>query len=265
METLVSITTNPANRSVTINAATGGQPEQAVYAARIENDILIVINTVTTIKRFSAPFNTVTIDGVTYADREACIAALIAIGNFKLGGGAIPSNNAGQIKVGFTGLSKTGFVADTEYLLPMDTATPTIAPEPTTTFPKGSATTFNPAMFIPGANPPTTMRLRENIKPGQVHRWRVIGSYANKSASNNGELELKLKNPDSGFVVADQFTLPSNRTTGLFTLEFITIADGDSLNVGKGYQLVCNTSFTDSNLIVNVSSITRMSIATENE
>ena len=265
METLVSITTNPANRSVTINSATGGQPEQATYAARIENNVLTLINTVTTVKRFSAPFNTVTIDGVTYTDKEACIAALISIGNFKMGGSAIPTNNAGQIKVSFTGLEQTNFAADTEYVLPLHTATPTVAPEPTTTYPRGSATTFNPAMFVPGATPPTTMRLRENPVPGQVSRWRVIGTYANKSISNNGELELKMKNTDSGFAVSDQFTLPSNRTTGSFTMEFITIADNDSLAVGKGYQLVCNTSFADTNLVVNVTSITRMSLATENE
>lgn len=66
METLVSIKTDAANKTVTINEATGGKPEHAVYSARIEDGNLILINSVTTQKRFSAPFNTVEIDGATY-------------------------------------------------------------------------------------------------------------------------------------------------------------------------------------------------------
>lgn len=266
METLVSIKTDVANKTVTINEATGGRPEHAVYCARIENGNLILINTVTTVKRFSAPFAGVLINGVTYATETACMNALTTIGNFKQGGGAIPQyNNAGQIKVDYTGLQITNVTANTQYVFPLHTATATVVSSPTTIFPKGSATTYNPAMFIPGATPPTTMRLRENNKPGQSHRWRIIGFYSNKSQENNGELQLMLRNPDSGFVVTDKITLPSDKTSSIFTMELMTIADPASLATGKGYQLVVNASFSDNNLLVRIDSITRISIATENE
>lgn len=266
MTQLISIQTDTVNKTVTINAASGGKPEHAIYVARIENGNLILINTVTTARRFSAPFNTVTINGVTHSTESACIAALSTIGNFKTGGSAIPVyNNAGQVKVNYTGLQINNVTANVQYVMPLHTAVATLVGSPTTSFPKGSPTTYNPAMFIPGANPPTTMRLRENNVAGQSHRWRIIGWYANKAQENNGELQLMLKNPDSGFVVTDQLTLPSDRTQGIFTMELITIADAASLDPGKGYQLIVDTSFSDNNLIVRIDSITRISVSTENQ
>ena len=74
-----------------------------------------------------------------------------------------------------------------------------------------------------------------------------------------------LKNPDSGFIVTDQITLPSDKTSGIFTMELVTIADAASLAAGRGYQLIVDTSFSDNNLLVRIDSITRISIATENE
>ena len=97
METLISIKTDAANKTVTINEASGGKPEHAVYSARIEDGNLILINSVTTQKRFSAPFNTVSIDGATYQTEAECMQHLSNIGSFKQGGGAIPViyNHAG--------------------------------------------------------------------------------------------------------------------------------------------------------------------------
>lgn len=267
METLVSIKTDVANKTVTINEETGGKPEHAVYSARIEEGNLILINSITTQKRFSGAFNTVSIDGATYDTETECMQHLANIGNFKKGGGAIPAiyNHAGQIKVNYTGLQITNVTANQQYIMPLHTATPTVVDSPTTIYPSGSATTYNPAMFIPGDNPPTTMRLRENNMPGQTHRWRIIGSYANKAQGNNGELQFILENPDSGFFVTDQITLPSDKTTGTFTIELMTIADDASLAVGRGYQLKAVTSFTDNNLVVKIDSITRISFAIENQ
>ena len=188
METLVSINIDAVNKTVTINEATGGKPEQAVYSARIEDGNLILINSVTTQKRFSAPFATVTIDGATYQTETECMQHLADIGSFKQGGGAIPVmyNHAGQIKVNYNGLQISNVTANQQYVLPLHTATPTVVGSPTTVYPQGSETTYNPAMYIPGDNPPTTMRLRENNKPGQTNRWRIIGSYENKAQGNNG-------------------------------------------------------------------------------
>ena len=267
METLISIKTDAANKTVTINEASGGKPEHAVYSARIEDGNLILINSVTTQKRFSAPFNTVLIDGATYQTEAECMQHLSNIGSFKQGGGAIPViyNHAGQIKVNYNGLQISNVTANQQYELPLHTATPTVVGSPTTQYPTGSETTYNPAMFIPGDNPPTTMRLRENNIPGQTHRWRIIGSYENKAQGNNGELQFLLVNPDSGFYVTDQITLPSDKTAGTFTIELMTIADDASLAVGRGYLLKAVTSFTDNNLVVKIDSITRISFAVENQ
>lgn len=265
METLVSITIDAANKTVTINEATGGKPEHAVYSARIEDGNLILINSVTTKKRFSGTFNTVSIDGNTYQTETECMQHLADIGNFNEEGGAIPVNNAGQIKVNYNGLQISNVTANQQYVLPLHTATPTVVGAPTTIYPTGSATSYNPAMFVPGDNAPTTMRLRENNVQGQTHRWRIIGSYENKAQGNNGELQFLMVNPDSGFYVTDQITLPSDKTEGVFTIELMTIADNASLAAGRGYQLKAVTSFTDNNLVVKIDSITRISFSTENK
>lgn len=264
MEVLISINKNPQDsKSLIIN---NGQPEHATYTARIISGELILINTVTTHRRFSAPYHTVTIDGVTHSDAQDCLKSLSFVGDFKKGGSVVPTyNNAGQVKANYTGLQIFNVTANTQYVLPLHTATVTLSTSPTTQWPRGSSTTYNPAMFIPGANPPTTMRLRENNINGQTHRWRIIGFYSGKSQENNGELQVIFKNPDSGFVVTDQLTLPSDRTSGVFTMELITIADQASLGIGKGYQLIVDTSFSDNNLLVRIDSITRISVATENQ
>lgn len=263
METLVSIKTDAANKTVTINEASGGKPEHAVYSARIEDGNLILINSVTTQKRFSAPFNTVSIDGATYQTETECMQHLANIGSFKQGGGAIPVNNAGQIKVNYTGLEIQNFEANQIKIFPLNTATPTISDAPTTIYPVGSSGDISD-IYIAGDNPPTTMRLRENKIPGQTHLWRILGVYENKASGNNGEIEISLKNPDSNFEVNGQITLPSSRQNGMFAILLETIADENSLGVGKGYQLTAATSFSDNNLIVRINSITRTSLATEN-
>lgn len=82
VEKLLSIDTTPADKSVVVNVSTGGQPEHAVYSARIENGTLTIINSVTSTKRFSAPFEEVLINGQAYSAEQDCIAALTDIGNF---------------------------------------------------------------------------------------------------------------------------------------------------------------------------------------
>lgn len=262
MEDLISISINTVNKTVKINESLGGSSEHAVYSARIEEGNLILINSVTIVKRFSAPFNTVLINGSSYADEQDCLDALEGIGNFYNGGVV---NNSGQIKVDYTGLNIVGVQSDTDYIFPLHTAIATVSASPVTKYPIGSAKAYNPAMFIPGINPPTTMRLRENNKEGQVHTWRIIGTYIGKTAGNNGALDFKLVNPDINFEVESQLTLPSGRTGGKFSVDFITIASNFSLAENRGYQLFMNVSFSDINLEVNIESITRISLPTENE
>ncbi len=72
---------------------------------------------------------------------------------------------------------------------------------------------------------------------------------------------FSLVNPDSTFSVTDAITLPTDVTTGLFSAELTTIADSASLATGKGYKLGITTSFTDNNMTITISSITRVSEA----
>lgn len=86
MDTLISID-KITDKTLSIN---GGNPEHSEYGARIESGQLIIINGRTTVKRFSAPFETVLIDGINYINEDNCIAALSYIGNFKRGDGVTP-------------------------------------------------------------------------------------------------------------------------------------------------------------------------------
>lgn len=173
--------------------------------------------------------------------------------------GYIPAlkDNAGQIKANYTGLSVSNFAAGTVKTIPLNTVTPTISASPTTVYPYNSPMDYS-AMWD-SAN----QKLRENNILGQVHKWRIQGTYANKATGNNGQLQFRLHNTDSGFIVTSESTLPTGLTTGNFTFELTTIADNDSLAAGKGYILEVVTSFADNNLIVNISSIMRVSQATE--
>ena len=68
---------------------------------------------------------------------------------------------------------------------------------------------------------------------------------------------------NSGFIVIAGLTLPSGITTDVFTMEFTTISDTSSLASGRGYRLGFGTSFTDNNLKVDITNITRLSEAIE--
>lgn len=166
-------------------------------------------------------------------------------------------NNSGQIKVNYTGLSRSNVTQNTVYTMPINTATATVVASPTTTYPFNSPQDYS-AMYNAASQ-----KLRENNIPGQVHRWRIQGNYSGKATGNNGQLQFRLRNLDSGFIVTSESTLPSGLSTGNFTYEFTTIADNDSLATGRGYILELVTSFTDANLVVNVTSILRDSEATE--
>lgn len=164
-------------------------------------------------------------------------------------------NNAGQIKVNYSGVSTGGFVSGSPKAFSLITALASIAPSPITKYPYGSATNYT-AMYNSSSS-----TLIENPVLGQVHKWRIIGTYSNKASGANGQLQFRLQNNSSGFIVTSESTLPSGLTSGNFTYEMTTIADSSS--IANGYQLTALTSFSDSNLTVTIGSITRESLATE--
>lgn len=174
------------------------------------------------------------------------------------------SNQSGQVKVNYLNLKIAGTTANTISYPNFRLSTYTISPKPVTKWPTKSVeegiNIYETGMYVMGLNE-NADRLRENPVEGQVHRWRIIGSFANKSTANGGAMVFSLVNPDSTFSVTDTITLPADVITGLFSVEFTTIADSTSLAVGKGYKLGVTTSFTDNNMIITINSITRVSEA----
>ncbi len=175
---------------------------------------------------------------------------------FFAGGGN--RNYAGQVRANTSNLSLTGFTELVERLLPIESATVVLSGEPTTTWPVGSGDAYHPHMFNL-----TTTRLREYNAPGQVHLWRIQGNYTGKVAGNTRELLCRMYNPDSGFQVFDTVVLSSGLTQGNFTFNFVTIADSASLDDGRGYRLAFTYSTTNALFMVNVTGITRISLAVE--
>lgn len=174
------------------------------------------------------------------------------------------SNQSGQVKVNYLNLKIAGTTANTISYPNFRLSTYTISPKPVTKWPTKSVeegiNIYETGMYVMGLNE-NADRLRENPVEGQVHRWRIIGSFANKSTANGGTMVFSLVNPDSTFSVTDTIALPADVITGLFSVEFTTIADSTSLAVGKGYKLGVTTSFTDNNMIITINSITRVSEA----
>lgn len=174
------------------------------------------------------------------------------------------SNQSGQVKVNYLNLKVTGTTANTISYPSFRLSTYTISPKPVTKWPTKSVeegiNIYETGMYVMGLNE-NADRLRENPIEGQVHRWRIIGSFTNKSSTNGGAMVFSLVNPDSTFSVTDAITLPTDVTTGLFSAELTTIADSASLATGKGYKLGITTSFTDNNMVITINSITRVSEA----
>lgn len=169
-------------------------------------------------------------------------------------------NRAGQVKLAYVGFSiNDAWVPGIAKVLDPSTATSvTIAPSPTTIWPYGSTPQTTEQVYDS-----TTDRWRENSVQGQVHRWRVNGTYSAKQINNTGQLSLQLTNPDSGFLVDWSMTLPSGLTSGPFTAELITIADPASLGAGLGYVLSAHTSFADADMLLTIGTVTRFSLAVD--
>jgi len=180
----------------------------------------------------------------------------------------LKSNQSGQVKVRFTGLDTTGFTANVDVLASIRSATGTVSPSPTTQWSKqaidDNTTTYATGFFKQGTQE-SGDRLRENNVPGQVHRWRIAGNYTEKVLANQGRLRCFLTNPDTGFRVSASMVLPSGITGDDFTFEFTSIADSDSLGIGRGYKLGFATTFTDDSLVLTVNSIVRISEAIDPE
>ncbi|KMQ71186.1 hypothetical protein [Chryseobacterium koreense] len=103
-----------------------------------------------------------------------------------------------------------------------------------------------------------TQRWRENPIEGQVHIWRLLVTIT-AGNNSNGSVKATFLNPDSGFEINSIALIPSG-TSGLakpLTFYFYTIADPQSIPVGKGYQLFLESDISST---IVVDSFTRISL-----
>ena len=173
-------------------------------------------------------------------------------------------NESGQVKVNYTGLTLSDFTADVYKVFDIISATTTVSDSPTTTYPHSTPNSYA-GMFDGSRGNSPNGRLIENPIGGQVHTWRIQGSYSGKSTGGSGVelLYLRIRNPVSGFQIIKAITLPNGMDTGNIYEEIITIADDASIPSPNGYILEAATSMTDSGLTVQMDSITRISYAVE--
>lgn len=173
-------------------------------------------------------------------------------------------NEAGQVKVNYTGLSVSNFTANTYKTFDIISATHTVADSPTTTYPHSTPKNYGGVFDGARGNTPNG-RLIENPVDGQVHTWRIQGSYSGKSTVGIGVelIHLRIKNPVSGFQIIKAITLPNGIASDNIYEEFTTIADDASIPSPNGYILEVASSVTHSGLTVQIDSITRISFAVE--
>lgn len=180
------------------------------------------------------------------------------------GYGITNRNEAGQVKVNYTGLTVNNFTANVYKAFNIISATTTVSGSPTTTYPYSTPKSYVGVFDGARGNSPNG-RLIENPIGGQVHAWRIQGSYSGKSTSGSGVelLYLRIRNPVSGFQIIKGITLPNGITSAAVYEEIITIADDASISAPNGYILEVASSTTDAGLTVQIDNITRISYAVE--
>lgn len=166
------------------------------------------------------------------------------------------SNNAGQIKLNWTALTRpqspAGFSAGVPQAIGLN-SNYTVSAFPTTTYP------YLANDLIGGQNviDTTTQYLRE-LLAGQTIIFRVKVGYANKGAGQNGNIVIRMFNPNPGssFTVPKSLPTPDGTTAYEEEFEFIAIADSLSLDPLYGYTFESETTFNDGNLVVYINEIT---------
>lgn len=132
------------------------------------------------------------------------------------------------------------------------------APSPTTSWPETTVPFPGVTSNIYIGTDDATKRWRENPINGQVHIWRVIANVT-PGANSSGSVKMTFKNPDSNFEITSIGYLPggSSGDGNILTFYFYTIADQESLNANRGYQL---SAQADVACTVVVESFTRVSL-----
>jgi len=180
------------------------------------------------------------------------------------GYGITKRNESGQVKVNYTGLTLNNFTANVYKTFNIISATTTISGSPTTTYPHSTPNSYS-GVFDGTRGTSPNGRLIENPIGGQVHAWRIQGSYSGKSTGGSGVelLYLRLRNPVSGFQITKAIVMPNGLAATAVYEEIITIADDASIPSPNGYILEVASSVTDAGLTVQLDNITRISYAVE--
>lgn len=180
------------------------------------------------------------------------------------GYGIATFNEAGQVKVNYTGLSLSNFTADTYKTFNIISATASVSDSPTTTYPHSTPNSYS-GVFDDDRGSAPDGRLIENPVGGQVHAWRIQGSYSGKSTGGSGVelLYLRIRNPVSGFQITKAIVMPNGLADATVHEDIITIADTESIPSPNGYVLEVASSVTDTGLTVQIDNITRISYAVE--
>lgn len=169
----------------------------------------------------------------------------------------IRGHEAGQVKVNYTGLSLTGFIENVARTFNVNSATPTIVGSPTTTFPVSTPNNYSGIYDSSRSGG----KFIENPINGQTHLWRFQILYSNKPTNLALGLDIILVNPVSGFQYVVNFTLPESKTSGQVNGTAISIADQASIPSPQGYIVQAVVSKTEVPLIIEIASITRISLA----
>ena len=180
------------------------------------------------------------------------------------GYGVTNYNESGQVKVNYTGLSLSNFTTNVYKQFNIISATTTLSSSPTTTYPHSTPNSYV-GVFDGTRGSSPNGRLIENPIGGQVHAWRIQGSYSGKDTGGTGAelLFLRLRNPVSGFQITKSIVMPNGPASANVYEEILTIADDASIPSPNGYILEVATSVTEAALTIQIDNITRISYAVE--
>ena len=175
-------------------------------------------------------------------------------------GNLVRKNEAGQVKVNYTGLSIVGYVKNAYKQFNIRSAVPTISPYPTTKYPNSLPNGYTGVFDSTRNGGSTTFqgRIIENPIPGQYVNYRIRITYSGKNTSFSATqvFFLRLRNPVSGFSLTSPTNITTESATGEFTVVFTTIADTASIASPNGYILEGTFSDDDDNFTTTITDIT---------
>lgn len=102
---------------------------------------------------------------------------------------------------------------------------------------------------------PRKDKFMENDVNFQHNSFRILATYSRASAPNTEELQIKIRNPLSGFLQISPRVMAKGITTGSLAFELNTIAD--SLSIYNGYTMSIEST---QSLTFTIDSITRFSV-----